>query len=265
MQSEMDLKDYQLALVTGANSGLGLEICKRLAALSIPLILVGRNHKELEAAAALLGSHAEIHVVNLADPHSRTYLITKIRERCPDLVINNAGFGLYGEALSHPIEEQLNMLEVNSKALMEITLEAAHALKKQNRKGTILNISSAAAFFTYPSFATYSASKAFVNHFSRSFDAEMKPHHIRILCVCPGKIATSFRDKAAKHALPKQDIFTFSVEKAASLILHQIEREIPFTIIDWRYKLLSFIARYFLPRSLTTKLLKSAITKLLKS
>ncbi len=222
---------HRLALVTGASSGLGKELCIQLAAKKIPLLITGKNKQALEETAHLLPTDVEICV---SDLKNRKNLIAKIHERTPDLIINNAGVGYYGDVLTHNLET----IEVNVEALTEISLESAKALASQNKKGTIMNISSAAAFFTYPSYVLYSASKAYVNSFSKSLDAELKKKGIRVLCVCPGQIDTPFHLKSGKKlrlAMP--------VEKAAKLILKQIEKQKPFNIIDWRYKILVFLSR----------------------
>src|SRR5580693_8214964 len=151
----------RLALVTGASSGLGKALCHLLAKKGVRLIVTGRNRSKLEEL------HGLVHVADLAQ--SRDSLIKLIHEHVPDLVINNAGWGLYGDALSHTTKEQMDILEVNANAVLEISLEAARAMIKAKTEGAIVNIASGAAFFAFPTLAVYAASKAFVGSFSEAF------------------------------------------------------------------------------------------------
>lgn len=187
---------------------------------------------------------------------SRKKLSMWIHQNTPDLIINNAGFGLYGEALEHSTESQLEMLEVNGKAVLELTLEAARALQKQNKKGTILNISSVASFHPYPSFAVYGASKAFVNFVSQALDEEFKPYGIRVITACPGKIATSFQQRASQGKCLNKEPFAMSAQKAAQLILKQLERKRGLYIFDWRYRLACRLARC-VPKTVVQSILRS--------
>lgn len=253
-----------LALITGASSGLGIALARLLAKEKLSLILTGTNTSALENLQKELSplTNVEILSADLSKEEARARLLKEIAQKTPDLVINSAGIGLYGEVLRYPLKEQMQILKVNVEALTEITIEAARALKTQNRSGVIMNISSAAAFLHYPSFALYSSSKAYVNHFSRSFDAEIKQYGIRVLVSCPGQIHTSFRERASLgHDRSKPGFKTISVERAAALIWKQIQKKKPFEIIDFRYKLLLFIARFLLPHSFLQKKLQTELEK----
>lgn len=243
-----------LALVTGASSGLGKALCQQLAKKGISLILVARDLEKLKQTAKELSVATQIFPADLTQAESRKKLIELIHAKKPDLIINNAGFGLYGPALTHPTAQFAEMVALNLQAVMEISLESARALTLAKKKGTILNISSAAAFFPYPTFCIYAATKSFVTSFSRGLDTELKSQGIRILTVCPGQIDTSFRTRASNHFPQKENLLTLSSEKAATLILKQIEKVKPFAIIDWRYRLLIFFAK-LLPYSLLQNIL----------
>lgn len=251
---------YKLALITGASSGLGEALSYALAQRGISLILVGRNRNQLERVAAQIPQRTEIFVCDLSSAKERRTLLALIQERVPDLVINNAGFGLYGEILEQTLQEAQDMLAVNAQAVMEISIEAARSLRAHKKQGTLLNISSAAAFFAYPTFCLYAASKAFVNAFSLAFDAEMRPHGIRILTLCPGQIATPFRSKAARLAPQSPDGMTMPLEKAVRLILKHLDRKTPLALIDWRYRALVALS-HLIPQSLKLRLLKRTLTR----
>lgn len=253
-----------LALITGASSGLGEALAKLLAHEKIPLLLTGRNKDALQKLKQELSplTQVEIFAADLSIDEERSTLLKEIAQKAPDLVVNSAGLGLYGEVLRYPLKEQMQILKVNLEALTEVSIESARALKERNKTGTIMNISSAAGFLHYPSFTLYSSSKAYVTHFSQSFDAEMKRYGIRVLASCPGKIATSFRLRASSGLdIRKGDFKSMPVEKAAYLIWQQIQKKKPCEIIDTSYKVLIFIARFLIPKRLREKLLQQEIEK----
>ncbi|HSW85872.1 MAG TPA: SDR family NAD(P)-dependent oxidoreductase [Rhabdochlamydiaceae bacterium] len=253
---------FQLALVTGASSGLGKALCELLAAEKIALIIAGRNQEQLAKLASTLSNYVpvQICVCDLSIKEDRHTLIDVIHHSKPDLVINNAGFGLYGNVLDHPTSDQMEILEVNGNALMEIAIEAARTLAAAKMKGTILNVSSAASFFVYPGFSVYAASKTFVNQFSRAFDAELAPSGIRVLAACPGQIATNFRLRASKNFPQRKDSNTMSSEKAAKCILHQIKTGKQLYIFDAYYRFVVFLGRLLCPNTLLQKILKKKLS-----
>jgi len=249
---------HSKALVTGASSGLGRALCKALAAEGVALFITGQSRERLEELAQELPEAPLLFAADLTSEKERSELILRMQDFSPDLVINNAGFGLYGEALSHKTEEQLAILHINATAALHLSLEAARLMRAQSKRGTIVNIASAAAFFAYPTFSVYAAAKRFILQFSQAFDDEMKPYGIRSLTACPGQIATSFRLRASKGLEQKKDRRTLSAEKAAAHILHQIKGEKSVSIFDMRYKIGVALAR-LLPGPWARALLRSAI------
>src|SRR5579883_2402746 len=117
----------RLALITGATGGLGKALCYGLSKLKIPLFLTATKEEALRELAESLKHETQVEYfpADLASPSSRKELISIIHKKVPDLVINNAGLGLYGECLSHPSLELLKLVEVDAIAAMELTLEAA--------------------------------------------------------------------------------------------------------------------------------------------
>ena len=241
---------YRLALVTGATSGIGKEVCKLFAGKGINLIVTGRNEGELKLLKESFSPAVSVIAIpaDLSTPEGRQLIIAAIHENCPEIVINNAGFGYLGEALTYPTEEQTAILDVNCKALLEFSLEAARTLISNGKKGVVLNVSSAAAFQCFPSFAVYSASKNFVNHFSQAFDCEVRPYGVRILTICPGFVETNFSDRAGAKAKYRQG-GAMTAAFVAEQIWHQIESGKPLRIIDWKYRFLTFLG-YFFPERL---------------
>lgn len=236
---------YRLALVTGATSGIGKEVSKLLANQGIGLILTGRNHKELLLLQKSLSVQIPISILasDLETTEGRAEVIRTIHEKIPDLVINNAGFGLLGNALNTSTQEQTAILEVNCKAVLEISLEAARALIAKNRQGVVLNVSSAAAFQYFPGFAVYSASKSFVDHFSQAFDQEVKPFGIRVLTIYPGFVDTPFSDRAGGKK-GENRFGKMTSLFAAKQIVKQIEQSQPIRIIDWKMRVLYFLSQF---------------------
>jgi uncharacterized protein len=247
------------ALVTGASCGLGKALCEALATRGIPLLLVARREDKLKEVAKTLSVPTEIYSVDLTHPQERQKFLEWLKVQAPDLIINNAGSGLYGPALSHTTAEQSQHVELNVQALLEITLEGARALLEQKKPGVIMNISSAAAFFLYPSHCIYAAAKKFVNQFSESLDFELKPQGIRILTCCPGQIDTEFSIRAS-GGMPhkKSALWTMSSEKAARLILQQIDKRKPLEIIDFRYKCFVSLGK-ILPKALILRIMNTTL------
>lgn len=254
-----------LALVTGANSGIGKALCQVLAKQKINLIITGRRAEALSELRRELSSQIEVEevVVDLADSSARQTLIQKIHERTPDLVINNAGLGLYGDVLSYPLAKQQTILEVNGMALLELTVEAARWLVSKGKKGTILNVSSAAAFQIFPSSAVYAASKAFVNAFSQAFDEEVRDQGVRVLVACPGMVDTPFQGKAGGKIKGERPWGVMTPEFVADRIWEQIQRQKEVLIIDWKYAFMTYLS-FLVPKRLRAQLLKQVINKRIK-
>lgn len=245
------------ALITGASSGLGAELARILAKKGYKLILTGRDEKRLARIAASLG--AEFLACDLAK--NRTPLLDLIRKRCPDLVINNAGFTVYGDALSHPLALQQEIAEVNAMAALEIALESANTLKVHGKKGVILNVSSLAGELSFPSMAVYSASKAFLTSLSKSLDAELRVKGIRVLVSLPGQIATPFAENASRGRFRQsRSPFTLTPCSAAKKIVKQIERQKGVSALALPYRLAKFFAKLS-PRRLLERSLAKSIAK----
>lgn len=255
---------FTLALVTGASSGIGQALCHLLAERGINLIMSGRDRSRLEAVAAEL--RHKVHVVtvyaDMADKRDRGVLVKYIHKHVPDLVVNNAGYGLYGDTLSFDTKEQLDILEVDGNAVLELSIEAAKSMVSHQKKGVILNVSSVAGFVeAMPGMAVYSATKAFVNHVSQSLDFEMKPHGVRVLVSCPGMVNTGFRKRASKGYSVSSASGSMTPQFAAAQILGQIQSLVPLHIFDWKYRLGAFLTRYVVPKKIVAKFLNSTINQ----
>lgn len=251
----------RLALITGATSGIGKSTCELFAQKGINLIISGRNQQELQRLQENLSRQVNVQIIqaDLLHKKERQRLIDILHTQVPDLIINNAGFGLYGDALTYSTDDQTDILEVNGRAVVELTLEAARSLISANKKGVILNVSSVSAYQIIPTMAMYAASKSFVSQFSQAFDFEVKKHGVRILTICPGVVATEFQSRAGGECDDQQlGILTSSF--VAEQIWKQIEQLKPVLIIDWKYRLLTYFS-FFLPKSWVAKFIEREINK----
>ena len=252
-----------LACITGATSGIGEELSYLLANKQIPLLLTGRNYAKLEELKENLSVHTKVITIeaDLADNHGRQKVLEAIYNYVPTLLINNAGRGIYGSFDSQDPKIHIDLLRVNNEALVALTYACIKALKEHQKKGIIMNISSVAAFYPLPYIALYSASKAFVNHFSQAVDLEMKDEGIRVLASCPGAIKTNFRERSGGREVKEFNAYEMTAKFAAQEIYRQIENKTPLHIFDWKYRLLT---RLFLliPKSLQGKMLKKNLKKI---
>lgn len=253
----------QKALVTGASSGIGEALCRLLASKGVSLMITGRRVERLDMLAQELQPQVPVmaFTADLATLQGRQCVIDKIHEYQPDLIVNNAGFGIYGEAIGCSTHEELEIAEVNALAVLEITLEAARTMVKAGKKGTVLNVSSAAAFQVFPMLAVYSASKAFVNQLSESLDFELRHYGVRVLAACPGMVDTAFRSRASgKTDNDIKSALVMSADFAAEQLWKQILRGKQLHVFDWKTRLGTFFSK-FLPKSWVARLLASTITK----
>lgn len=242
---------YTHALITGASSGIGQAIATLLAKERIPLFLTGRDEERLKALAQRLKPLTEVDYAahDLSTQASRAPLVQWIETNAPDLVIQSAGFGLYGPALALDPKECINMIDTNVSAVLELALATARALQARQKKGTLLHVSSLAATAIMPHFSVYSASKACLLHLSECLDFEWRPHGIRVLSFCPGYVNTSFQKRAAHTGFYRNVPYSLSLEQTAHAALGQIRHQKRTLFFDWRSKLIAFCCRYILPKA----------------
>jgi short-subunit dehydrogenase len=192
------------ALITGASYGIGAAFAERLAARGAHLILTARSLDRLEALAAQLRAQHGVNVTIIGADLAATTGAREIFEETNraglpvDLLINNAGFGALGEFAQLSLPRQLEMIQVNVTALVELTHLYLQPMKAR-RAGAILNVASTASFQAVPYFAVYAATKAFVLSFSEALAEENKSYGIRVLALCPGSTATNFQEVAGSQ------------------------------------------------------------------
>jgi hypothetical protein len=185
------------ALVTGASMGIGAAFARELATRQYNLVLVARSEDKLQAIAADLrtryGIKVEVIVADLTNasaPCSIFEILTNW-DWSIDLLINNAGFGDYGEFATRDRDKQLAMMQLNMLALVELTHLFLPAMQARG-SGSIINVASTAAFQPMPYLSVYAATKAFVLSFSEAIRAENRHLKIKVQCLCPGATESSF-------------------------------------------------------------------------
>jgi hypothetical protein len=186
-----------VALVTGASAGIGEQFARILAARGHDLVLVARDRARLEALAkdleAAHGNTNEVLAADLADP--RQLAAVEARAETVDLLINNAGFGTFGNFHELDADTEEREIRVNVVAVSRLTHAAARGMVARGRGG-ILNVSSIAGFQPTPNDATYAATKAFVLSFTEAVHEELKPTGVRVSCLAPGFTRTEFQQRA---------------------------------------------------------------------
>lgn len=242
---------YTHALITGASSGIGEAIAALLAEEHIPLFLTGRDATRLAAVAERLRPLTQVDYAahDLSTQEARAPLVQWIHKYAPDLVIQSAGFGLYGPALSQDPKECINMIDTNVSAILELALASAHALHARKRCGTLLHVSSLAATAIMPHFSVYSATKVCLLHLSECLDFEWSPLGIRVLSFCPGHVDTPFKTRASKAGFFRKVPYALSLEQTARAALWQIKHQKRTLFFDWRSKVIAFLCRYILPKA----------------
>lgn len=187
------------AIITGATSGLGASFARKLASLGYDLVLTGRRKEILEISAEELsrqyGIEVQVILAELADPKDLKAVVDAVKGRDDiEFLINNAGFGintLFGES---PIENETDMVKVHVLAPLELIHAVVPGMIKRGR-GSIINVSSLAAFMPLLRNASYAGTKSFLNLFSESIHMELADKGIRVQSLCPGFTRTQFHER----------------------------------------------------------------------
>jgi short-subunit dehydrogenase len=187
----------QTALITGASSGIGLELAKLFAKSKHDLILVARSGDKLESLRQDLVNqfsiHAEAITADLAEVDAAEKLLNELDSRnlVAHILVNNAGFGELGRFQNIAVDRQVNMARLNVVTLMHLTRLLLPEMVKR-KSGGILNVASTAAFQPGPNMAVYYATKAFVLSFSEALHEELLETGVRVTCLAPGPTQTGF-------------------------------------------------------------------------
>jgi uncharacterized protein len=191
----------RLALVTGASGGIGEAFAHVLAAAGYTLVLTARQEQELNRVRGVIAAKHQVPVtviamdLGAAGACDRLASELSARNLVPDLVVNNAGFGLVGPAAAMPAADQLAMIDLNVRALTDLSLRFLPAMLAR-KSGGIVNVASTGAFMPGPNMAVYYATKNYVLAFSDALHEELKGSGVTVTTVCPGPVETGFQHRA---------------------------------------------------------------------
>jgi uncharacterized protein len=253
----MSSPNPQSVFITGASSGIGLELAKIFARDGYRLFLTARQRERLADAADSLRTlaRAGVEVIpdDLSDPAAPIRLADQLRDRgiVPDVLVNNAGFGTHGLFADSDADSQTQMLQVNIVALTHITRLLLPGMIARG-SGRIMNVSSTASFQPGPYMAVYYASKAYVTSFSQALGYELQKHHITVTALCPGPTVTDFQRRAGVENSPLFKSNTMTAQAVAEIGYRAMLRGKPIAIAGTKNKLLALGSK-FAPRALATR------------
>jgi short-subunit dehydrogenase len=243
-------------LITGASSGIGEVFARKLAARGRNVLLVARSEEKLITLCNELGRsnsiRAQYVALDLSKPESPARLFDEAEKRglFVDMLINNAGFGSMGEFSQLDLANELNMIDLNIKALVELTHRFLQPMLAK-KQGAIINVASTAAFQPVPFMATYAATKAFVLSFSEALWEENRSYGIKIIALCPGVTDTNFFEAARGHKPPAR--VSQTAEEVVDTALRGIASGKSHVISGWTNFLMTQSER-LVPRSLVIRL-----------
>jgi short-subunit dehydrogenase len=236
-------RPWNSALVTGASSGIGREIARKLGVSGTELVLVARDTERLKALAGEIaapflsgpqdqpGPPVEILGADLADPEQLAAVEARLadRDRPIDLLVNNAGFGTYGAFAELPIDGEQREIQVNVVAVVRLAHAALGSMRERGH-GTIVNVSSVAGLQATPGNATYGASKAFVASFSEALHGEARSAGVSVTAALPGYTRTEFAERAGIEGRQIPAFAWQSAEACAAQILDAARSGKPFFV-----------------------------------
>ncbi|MDU4891236.1 MAG: SDR family oxidoreductase [Clostridium sp.] len=205
-------------LITGASSGIGRDMAEIYSSKGYELILVARSKDKLELLANKFKTKVKIIQMDLSIPENCFRLYDLVKDEEIDILINNAGYGVFGKFLDTDLNEELNMIDLNIKAVHILTKLFLRAFKEKN-KGSILNVASSAAFSPGPLFSSYYASKAYVVRLTEALYEELRRENSRVYigALCPGPVDTNFNDRANVafnlKGLKSYDVADYAIRK----------------------------------------------------
>jgi uncharacterized protein len=235
---------FSSALVTGASSGIGEVMARKLAAAGVPVVVVARRADRLQAIADEF-TGVEVLVADLQTMTGQRAVADRIAdvERPVDLVVNNAGFGTNGLFHELDVDRLTDEVELNVAALTRLSHAALAAMVPRGR-GWLLNLSSVASFQPAPRLAVYAATKAYVTSLTESLHEEAKPHGVHVTALCPGLTKTEFQSvsNTEQYADDFPDIAWTSPDQVVDEGLSSVIANRALAVPGAQYKLLSAAA-----------------------
>ena len=248
-------------LITGASSGIGAAFARKLAARGRNVLLVARSEDKLIALCNELGRLTSIRAqyigLDLQQPDAAAQLFeeTNKRELEIDMLINNAGFGSMGDFAKLDVNRELEIIQLNIRALVDLTHRFLQPMRERKR-GTIINVASTAGFQAVPYMATYAATKAFVLSFSEALWEENRAHGVHVMALCPGVTETNFFEASGMDHPPMR--ISQTPEEVVDTALRALNRKKGTVISGW-LNLFTTEAERFVPRSLVTRIAGKAL------
>ncbi|MFV0532666.1 MAG: SDR family NAD(P)-dependent oxidoreductase [Cumulibacter sp.] len=247
------------AVVTGASSGIGAEYARQLAAIGYDLALVGRHESALESVAdevRAFGGRAELMVADLTDGDDLEFVADRVRGHDVSLLVNNAGSGTPGRFVRSAAQVEQDMLDLNVSALMRLCHAALPGMLQRSR-GSIINVSSVAAYTPSDTGPGYAASKAYVATFTESLAVAVHGTPLRVLCVFPGYVRTAFHPRIGMDTAWIPSWAWLTPEQVVTESLQDLRRGRTRSVPTTRYKVAMTLAR-ITPRPLLRRILASA-------
>lgn len=240
-----------IALVTGASSGIGAVFARRLSGMGYRLLLVARRKDRLDQLASELPGGAEVVAADLAEDAGLRRVEDRITaEPQLEILINNAGFGSLGNFIEADLEIQDRMHRLHITAIMRLSHAALRGMI-QRRSGSIVNVSSVAAFLHNPQSVSYGATKAWINSFTESLYVELKSigSSVKVQALCPGFTISEFHEVLgiSREAIPRS--LWMSAEEVVDTSLRALERNELIVIPGWKYRFFVRLNRW-LPQTL---------------
>jgi len=248
-------------LITGASSGIGAAFARKFAALGRNVFLVARSEDKLITLCNELGRvsgvRAQYFALDLTEPDApaRLFEETQKRELEIDMLINNAGFGSMGYFDKLDPEREVEMIDLNVRALVDLTHRFLIPMRKRNQ-GTIINVASTAGFQSVPFMTTYAATKAFVLSFSEALSEENRPFGIHVMALCPGVTETNFFEAAQMGRPPMRGVQT--AEEVVDTALRGLRRRKGVIVSGWLNRVM-VVAERFVPRAVVLRITGKAL------
>jgi hypothetical protein len=242
----------KVALVTGASAGLGVEFARQLSRRGYSLVLAARRKDRLDELASELGNARPV-AIDLSKSMAADNLMADLEDNgeTVDLLVNNAGFGLIGSFAELDSRRERQMIDLNVGTLSDLCRAVAPAMIERG-SGGIINVASIAAFQPGPKMAVYFATKAFVLSLTEALHEELKPHGVKVSCLCPGPTRTEFGDVAGFRGNAVFDRIAMNARDVVEIGLKGFEANHGVVIPGWINKVSAASTR-FAPRFLVRK------------
>ena len=249
------------ALVTGASSGIGYELANLFAKDGKNLVIVARSQDRLEELKTKIEDEYETTVIvlpkDLSNPNSPQEIFSELQKRHinVDVLVNNAGFGVWGKFSETDLQEELEMIQVNVTSLIHLTKLFLKGML-ENKSGWILNVASLCAFTPVPLESVYCGTKANILHFSEAIANELKGTGVSITCLCIGLAKTGFHKRARMESAKAAKRKMMDAAAVAQAGLDALRRGQVICIPGLQYKVWPLLARV-IPRNLITRIMRS--------